>query len=81
MTVFTGIKGTIRVAFNSNQSFNLTWSGSLTSVCYTIEWLLKGGNATGFKSFYSDKNQTVIDIEEGTGHKGRNTIHINIPTK
>lgn len=69
MIVFTGIKGALRVAFNNNHSFKLSWNDSLRNAyeCYTVEWLLKGGNAMGFRSFYSDKNHSVIDIGEGMG--------------
>ncbi|XP_062409670.1 uncharacterized protein LOC134100474 isoform X2 [Sardina pilchardus] len=62
------IGGALKVTFNSNHSFKLSWNGSLMNVyeCYTVEWFLKGDNATTFTSFYSNINQTLKDIEKET---------------
>ncbi|KAL2100381.1 hypothetical protein ACEWY4_004775 [Coilia grayii] len=60
--------GALSVAFNSNHSFNLSWSDLLAEYeCYTVEWFLKGQNHTpSFLSFSAYENQTTIDTEEDT---------------
>ena len=72
VAVFAECRGALRVVFNSSHSFNLSWSDSLmnASECYTVEWFPKAGDGTAaFKSFYSSKNHSTIDIGEGTyGH-------------
>ncbi|XP_051976584.1 interleukin-31 receptor subunit alpha-like [Xyrauchen texanus] len=39
------------VSINSNSSFNLSWSSSISSVCYSVEWWAKGQIPT-YRSFY-----------------------------
>ncbi|XP_048115249.1 interleukin-6 receptor subunit beta [Alosa alosa] len=62
------IEGALKATFNSNHSFNLSWNSSLTNAyeCYTVEWFLKGDNATAFESFYSNTKQRTIDIKKET---------------
>ncbi|XDV20008.1 hypothetical protein PO909_025392 [Leuciscus waleckii] len=53
--------GLFSVNITSNNSFSLSWSSSVSSVCYCVEWWAKG-QIPAFQSFYV--KQTHRDITE-----------------
>ncbi|XP_051547583.1 interleukin-6 receptor subunit beta isoform X2 [Myxocyprinus asiaticus] len=56
--------GSFNVSINSNSSFNLSWSSSISSVCYSVEWWAKG-QRPAFRSFYvKETHREITKISE-----------------
>ncbi|XP_051963413.1 interleukin-6 receptor subunit beta [Xyrauchen texanus] len=64
MDVWRDWFGPFSVSITSNSSFNLSWSSSILSVCYSVEWWAKG-ERPAFRSFYmKEKNREITEISE-----------------
>lgn len=58
--------GLLSVNITRNNSFSLSWSSSVSSVCYSVEWWAKG-QIPAFRPFYEKRaHREITDITESS---------------